>query len=341
MFAVTPAEVAVLLVVLGAPVAALGALILSARRRTATSGPTGAETAVAARRHAAVVSALAWSVALLTPPLLLVPTARWALDTTRADSLTAGVLTGLAPASAGLLFLGVHLVGERSWPRPTGTLRRAALVRRTPRDIVPGWLRTVVLVWTALLGATLVTCGIVSIDGRSVTRTWPGGASTAGPFPGWFYGLPLLAATLAVLAGTVGVLRLVAGRPAVEDAQPAWDLSLRRLSAHRVLRGVQLVIGATTSGVLAVASSAVLSISRAGTANPATSSTLAATIGVALAILAAVVGVASIVIALIPGQPASAPLGLTGTAGRSGTEEPDGTDLVGRAPHGDPAGRLP
>jgi hypothetical protein len=154
------------------------------------------------------------------------------------------------------------------------------------------------------------------------------------------YGLPLLFAILAVLAGAVGVLRLVAGRPAVVDAQPAWDLSLRRLSAHRVLRGVQLIVGATTSGVLAVASGAVTSIGRSEAADAATGGTMIAAIGVALAVLAAVVGVASIVVALIPGQPAHAPLvrdATTGTVGTTGAVSTRGTD---RTPHDGQAGSL-
>lgn len=344
MFALTLVELALLLLVPLVVVAGL-LLLLTARRRDANDPASDAriavaETAVAARRHAGVVSALAWGVALTAPPLVLAPTALQVLRATRASSLTAGVLTGLAPASAGLLFLGVHLVGELSWPRPTGTLRRAALVRRTLGGIVPRRLRAVTLTWAALLTVTLVTCGIVATDGRPVTRTWPGGASTAGPFPGWFYGLPLLLATLGILVGTLAVLRLVAGRPAVMDTQPAWDLSLRRLSAHRVLRGVQLVIGATTSGVLAVTSSAVISIGRSGGTDPATVAGPLAAVGAALGVLAALVGVASIAIALVPGRPASAPLVDDALGGSSRSGGPGSSEPSGRAPHGGPAGQL-
>lgn len=344
VFALTLVELALLLLVPLAAVAGL-LLLLTARRRTTNDPAAGAriavaETAVAARRHAGVVSALAWGIALTAPPLVLAPTALQVMRATRASSLTVGVLTGLAPASAGLLFLGVHLIGELSWPRPTGTLRRAALIRRTLGDIVPRRLGAVTLTWAALLTITLVSCGIVATDGRSVTRTWPGGSSTASPFPGWFYGLPLLLATLVILVGTRAVLRLIAARPAVMDTQPAWDLSLRRLSAHRVLRGVQLVIGATTSGVLAVTSSAVISIGRSGGTDPATASGPLAAVGVALGVLAALVGVASIAIALVPGQPASAPLVAdplddSSWSGDSGSSEPSG-----RTPRG-PTGQLP
>lgn len=345
MFALTLVELALLLLVPLVVVAGL-LLLLTARRRDANDPASDAriavaETAVAARRHAGVVSALAWGVALTAPPLVLAPTALQVLRATRASSLTAGVLTGLAPASAGLLFLGVHLVGELSWPRPTGTLRRAALVRRTLGGIVPRRLCAVTLTWAALLTVTLVTCGIVATDGRSVTRTWPGGASTAGPFPGWFYGLPLLLATLGILVGTLAVLRLVAGRPAVMDTQPAWDLSLRRLSAHRVLRGVRLVIGATTSGVLAVTSSAVISIGRSGGTDPATVAGPLAAVGAALGVLAALVGVASIAIALVPGRPASAPLVDDALGGSSRSGGPGSSEQSGRTPHGGPAGQLP
>ena len=43
--------------------------------------------------------------------------------------LTAGLSMGLLPAAGGAAFLAVHAVGERTWPRPTGAVRRAPLAR--------------------------------------------------------------------------------------------------------------------------------------------------------------------------------------------------------------------
>ena len=44
-------------------------------------------------------------------------------------------MSGVIPFAAGIAFLGVHAIGERTWPRPTGSIRRAALVARSARDV--------------------------------------------------------------------------------------------------------------------------------------------------------------------------------------------------------------
>ncbi len=97
--------------------------------------------------------------------------------------------------------------------------------------------------------------------GRALTRAWEGqdgavGTSSAGPFPGAFYVLPVLAG-LVVLAALVGLaLHLVVSRPAVAAADPATDTALRRAGAHRVLRGAASGAGLTLAGLLLTAGSA-------------------------------------------------------------------------------------
>lgn len=295
---IVAAPVLLLTIVLPLLALAVGVALLAARRT-----PVPSEAAAAARRHAAVVSTLAWVVALLSP-VALVPLVRVA----GSGGLTAGVLTGLLPTVTGLLFLAVHTIGESTWPRPTGTVRRAPLTPRTVADLAPRGLRRLVRAWAATLVVTLVVSGLVADGGRAITRAWEQGSTTASPFPGWYYGVPLLVATGVVVAASEGVLRLIARRPAVMDAQPEWDLGLRRLSAHRVLRGTQLVLGLTTAGVLLVAGTAVRSVARSGAAGtfPPGSPGLAV-VGVAVALLGAVAGLACVLIALVPGQPARMP----------------------------------
>lgn len=277
-----------------AVVVALGAVLLS---RPGTPPPS--QTAAAARRHAAVVSGVAWGLSLLT----LV--AGGPVATAATSGLTEGVALGLVPAVAGVVLAAVHAVGELTWPRPTGTVRRAGLVRRTVADVAPRRLHLLLRGWAATLVVVLLVCGLVA-DDRQVTRTLENGATSAGPFPGWFYGVPLLVATLVVLGATEGVLHLVARRPAVVDARPAWDLSLRRLSAHRVLRGGQLVLGLTTAGVLAVAGSAVHNVGTGTVVDGVAQDSLVhAATGTALLVLALASGAAAVAVALVPGRPAT------------------------------------
>ena len=200
----------------------------------------------------------------------------------------------------------MQATGEATWPRPSGRVRRAPLTRRTVRDVVPGRLRAAAWVWATLTVAALVAGGLASADGRSVARTFPGGAAGSGPFPGWYFGVPLLAAVVVVLLATEGVLRLVATRPTVADADPAWDLALRRLSAHRVLRGAQFVLAWTAAGVLGVGGLALRNVGRTVTADPASGSALHVAVGTGGLVLALVAALGGAVLALLPAAPAAA-----------------------------------
>src|SRR5690606_41686465 len=86
----------------------------------------------------------------------------------------------------------------------------------------------------AAVGARLAVVGglTAGADGRSVTRVAGDVTSTAGPYPGWFYGTWLALAAVLLVAGAEGVLRLVARRPAVAQVDAARDMGLRRASAH-------------------------------------------------------------------------------------------------------------
>ncbi|WP_168800593.1 hypothetical protein [Cellulomonas telluris] len=218
----------------------------------APGGPPGAvdvEHAPAAyrhaRRHGGVVAALAWGALLvvtLAAPALASP-GRWQ-----------GLLLGCVPAAAGLAFLLVAAIGERTWPRPAGTLRRAPLRPRHVRDVAPPALRRLTWGWVGGLVVAVLVFGLTAApDARSVAVTYaPGHVGGAGPYPGWVYGVPLAAAALVVLAAGEGVLRLVAARPVVAATTEDDDARLRRASARRVLAGTQLVLGGTLAGVLAV-----------------------------------------------------------------------------------------
>ncbi len=221
--------------------------------------PAPSEAAAAARRHGLAVNVTAWSLALGLGPLAMTPVMVLLARTGTVDGPTGNaVLTGALPAGVGLVFLGVHALGERTWPRPTGMVRRATLVPRG--DVAPAWLRRITWAWAAGLAVTLVATGLTAVDGRLFRIATDAGLTerTTGPYPGWDFGVPMLLAALVVLAAAEGTLRLVARRPAVVDADPADDAASRRLSAHRVLRGAQLVLGLMLAGAVTVAGGAIV-----------------------------------------------------------------------------------
>ncbi|GAA2719924.1 hypothetical protein [Cellulomonas aerilata] len=297
----------VLLALLVAATVAIGLLtvLLAAARGPA---PLPSQAARAAVRHGGTVHAIA--LASLLAAVVLVPPAIARLVAGPAQ----GVALGLAPATAGLAFAAVQAAGEVTWPRPSGTLRRAPLTRRTVRDVAPRRLRAAAWGWAALALVTLVACGWASQDGRAISRTFADGAASSGPFPGWYFGVPLVAAVLVVLLAAEGVLRLVARRPSVADADPAWDMALRRLSAHRVLRGTQLVLAWTAAGVLLVAGAALRSVGHAVVPGVASESALHTGLGSGALTLGLAVALTGTVLALVPATPVAAPTGLA-TAG--------------------------
>src|SRR5665811_2059578 len=89
-------------------------------------------------------------------------------------------------------------------------------------------------------------------------------------------------------------LWLVARRPAVIDADPDYDAASRRLSAHRVLRGTQLLLAGSLAGVLVVSGIGVLMVD-------ADSSS----IGNAASLLGYAIAVVGVGLAIVPARPAA------------------------------------
>lgn len=244
----------------------------------------------AARRHAAVCVVLAWCAFLLAATVLV--------PMVRIGGPAQGVVVGLVPAAAGVAYLVVLGIGEATWPRPSGDLRRAPLTRRGPADVTPRRARRGSWAAFATLGVVLLTTGLTAdADGRSVAYRYTADTSGAsGPYPGWFFGVPLLIGCLVVLLGGEVVLRQIARRPVVTGASVEHDLALRHASAARVLAGVHAALLGTLAGVLLVTGSALHSLGEGdGTVDVLWMSTL----GTGLGIAAPVVGLAALAVGVL------------------------------------------
>lgn len=284
-----------------APLLLVGLLVALAVRRP-PSAPDPADTA---RRHGILVNLLAWLAVVIVAPVTIGVAALMALRTTGGSSGYAGVVAGCWLAGHTLVFLAVHAVGERTWPRPSGLVRRAALA---PRPVaLPRRMLAVTVAWAGTLLVVLTATGLTAVDGQRLVGT---SGAAASPYPGWHYGLPLVLALLLTSAATWGTLGLIARRPAVVDADPELDATSRRLSAHRVLRGVQLALALTLAAVLWFTGQALVTIGLAG----------AGIVATAAAVLAALGGLA---VAAVPGpslvrQVAAPPMGAPGQIGVAG-----------------------
>jgi len=269
-------EIVILLLL---PLAAITALVtlVVAIARGVSRPPAPSAAAQAALRHGRLITALAWIVLVLAVAFGTVPAMR----------LSPSGLVSAVLAVAGLLYVGVHALGEQNFPRPQGSIRRASLMPRSAADVAPRWLRTATWAWLALAVVIAVAGALTSSDGHSITRVTGDLTRTASPYPGLTYAVPALVAIAVVVLAAEGALRLVGQRPAVMDADPAWDLALRRLSAHRALRGGQLVCGLTVAVLVLHTGTALHAVGHEG-------------IGGALVALAVLLGLASLVITVMP-----------------------------------------
>ncbi|MCZ2821347.1 hypothetical protein O2V63_13460 [Modestobacter sp. VKM Ac-2977] len=254
-----------LLVIVVAVVVAAMAL----RRPSQRSEATVAE----ARRHAGRISLVAL-VAGVVAALGAGYTANLSWITGEALAGRAGVALISMPLAFGLAHTGTVLVGELTWPKPAGDVRRARLVRRGLLDSVPRWLLRLALA-TLAAGLLIVVAGALlsGPDGRTVTVTAADGqlSGAAAPFAGVDYGGPTAAGLVFLAALTFAALWVVAERPALGTADERAEAVLRRASAHRVLRGATTAALVAVGGLLTVSGlsirNAAMSVVETGSVN--------------------------------------------------------------------------
>lgn len=165
------------------------------------------------------------------------------------------LLTPILAASAAIAFF--VLAPTAPFHEAAGT-RSADLSPRRPWCFGPRWLFVVPAIAAAALLAVTVALGLAAdADGRSISHDYGRGASGAGPFPGFFYGVPLLTA-IAVLA-CVTALALVriasAPRPSDESLREA-DATIRLLAIRVAMKSATSALVFTLGIVLLLAGSA-------------------------------------------------------------------------------------
>lgn len=140
---------------------------------------------------------------------------------------TDGIGLAVSPALAGTAgLLTYSLMGVRG--RTTEITRTASLHARTWYDHLPGRTVTLWLLCLLLGVGSLVAFGATSSRdslGRysSYQNVLTDGigseiTTSAGPYPGWFYGVPMLVATLILIAATWFALWRTASAPALPEA---------------------------------------------------------------------------------------------------------------------------
>lgn len=175
-----------------------------------------------------------------------------------------GVAAMMLPLAFGVAHTGVILVGELTWPRPAGMVRRARLTHRGALQAIPAWLlRTAI--GTLVTGVVVIAVGAVTDDrydaNRSITVYAGDGLveGAASPYVGAFYGMPALVGLGCLLALSAAALWVVANRPAIVTDDVDVEDALRRASAQRVLRGATAAATILVAGLVAVSGLAIRS----------------------------------------------------------------------------------
>ena len=164
----------------------------------------------------------------------------------------ADILEALAWPVVGCL--GVHALGQLSYPGPRGSRRLATLSVRRVTDFLPRKLA-----WTTLgiFAATAATITWAAMQGayRPVPPATPPGGATGpsffddGRIPGTELAACLATALLLLAAGTVLVLWLISRRRQLEALDTEDNALLRTIAMNRLLRTVSTV----AAGLAAIA----------------------------------------------------------------------------------------
>ena len=166
---------------------------------------------------------------------------------------------------AGLAFISAAPLGRRSrWP----DVRHAALAPRQTASFGPRWgfLFPIVTV-SSLALFLLVTAATASVDSfglsRSITVTSEIGSHSSGPYPGWFYALPLLIIALLIIAATLLSVYRIASAPARGTAETAmFEAAARRSLTKFSLMSATAVIVFYLGAIAMTAGTAIRSASQ-------------------------------------------------------------------------------
>jgi len=178
---------------------------------------------------------------------------------------TYGLALMLAPGTGAIIGLVTFALFPPVTVESPTTRRQASLVPRRPWSYGPRWAYILPTVAAASVVLFAILAGLSSRpsqDGnyRAIGFELDGTFSESSPFPGWYYGIPLIIMTLCLLAATLLALSRIsaAPRPTLESLGEA-DRLLRIFSSRIVMKhgsgalfsyfgGVLLFAGITTSG---------------------------------------------------------------------------------------------
>lgn len=149
--------------------------------------------------------------------------------------------------------VGVHAIGQASWPAPKSAKRVAVLEYRRVLDYVQPALGCTVLGVFAVTAAALpflfFAPEFISANGVILGETGQSISTRHGRVPGHVLATALAAALAILVAGTLLVMRLIASRRSLEALSPEQNTTLRVIGMNRLLR----VSATVAAGLAAIA----------------------------------------------------------------------------------------
>ncbi len=281
-------------------VVAVGLAWMTARRRGPVRvGAAAALTMQAARRRAIVAIGFAL-VLLLAGFVVSLAVPGWL-----------GLAAAIAPAVAGAGGLLLYAATPPPQDRETHARFSASLDRRGPWTIAPrGGLTSLGVVLVLLLGVLIFTGATSDVDDRglyrAITFATSTHSSTATPYPGWFYAVPLMGATaLLVIAAWIALRRIATTASLTGEGLQDMD-RLWRVRSAQIIVGIAFATVSLQIGGVAVFAGTTMRNAQFHPGVPVAWDVLA-TLLLILGIVATVVSIASLTLATLrtftlPGQ---------------------------------------
>lgn len=230
-------------------------------------------------------------------------------------------LAGTIAAVVGLLVLGLQ--PRPAWPSDRRGVTAAELVPRSATSFAAKWVFVLPLAASLALLTGLVVTGLYSAtdanglhrileyrslsgwgveDGEVVDIQY--NVSAAGPFPGWYYGLPLMICTLLLIGVVYMALLRTAETPRPATTGPfAVDTQLRAMKTRLIMSASTALFGFQIAGLAAITGN-IFRLANLETIPTADMSTTAGTVPIepghtlslVLILFAVVIAIASVVL---------------------------------------------
>jgi ABC-type transport system involved in multi-copper enzyme maturation permease subunit len=192
------------------------------------------------------------------------------VGTSAGSSVTgAGRVLGITPMVAIGAAILVFVIAPTPEFLEQRALRTAELRRRVPRDFVSRRTLAMPAVAAGVLAVALVGFWLAADPtGQSISHTsdvvLPDGgttSSTSSPYPGFYYGVPLLLALIGVSAVTAAAIARIAAAPRPTDPSlRAADDATRTLAIRAVTAAATSAMVFTLGGVLYIAAAATANV---------------------------------------------------------------------------------